>query len=314
MHTVNKIIVTITVVASMLVAHSCSREPGAVTSAVVQSAVGTVSVITGTLKRTPRPGDILAENDGILTGKASMMDMLLGDITVIRVYENTSAKLSALTGPAPYGGRFKLDTGKIFVIISKLRKGDSFRVITPTTTIAVRGTAFRVTGAGNNVSLAVLTGKAELRVLEKGGETGDAIIVERNSAADISSALAESIAAGKARVPVRMLSPAESQALADDFLAIKTGTIDRLPAPVREGFQADIDGVNELRGHGLRESRDRALRESLLAKEKAEREALEKKKMEEAEKKKKDDEARAKAIRDRKQQRPDRSGDVSGSR
>ena len=313
MHTCNKVVVTFAVILSILAAHSCAREPGSGPAAVVQSAVGSVTVITGTGKKTPRPGDILAESDGIVTGKASLMDMLLDDITVIRVYENTSAKLSALMGPVKKEGSVTLDAGKIFVIISKLRKGDSFQVITPTTTIAVRGTGFRVIGEPGGVSLAVLTGKAEVRVHGKGEQSGEVTIVEKNSAAEISSAIAEAIASGKARVPVRALSQAETKTLVDDFLAIKTGTIDRLPAPVREGFQSDIDGANELRGLGLKESRDRVLRESLRAKEKAELEALEKKQKEE-EKRKKDDEARAKAIRDRKQQRPDRSGDVSGSR
>ena len=313
MHTGNKVVSTFAIFLAILAAHSCAREPVTGPAAVVQSAVGTVTVITGAGNKTPRPGDILAESDGIVTGRASSIDLLLGDTTVIRIYENTATKLAALTGPAKSEGSFKLDAGKIFVIISKLRKGDAFRVITPTTTIAVRGTAFRVAGGPGNVSLAVLTGKAEVTVRGKGGDTGDVTIVEKNSAADISPALAESIAAGKTRVPVRPLSPAETQILVDEFFSVKTGTIDRLPAPVREGFQPDVNGANELRGQGLRDARDRALRESLLAKEKAEIEALEKKKKEE-EKKKKDDEARAKAIRDRTKQRPDRSGDVSGSR
>ncbi len=283
----------------------CAPEREPAPAVTVASAVGSVTVVSGGEKKSPRRGDLLSENDGIVTGKASSLDLLIGGDTVIRVYENTNAKLSALLGEKNADGRFTLDKGSVFVIITRLRKGASFRVLTPTTTIAVRGTSFRAT-ADRGGQVAVLTGKTEVRAVKDGVEKGSPAVVAKGNSAQV--------AADRSAVQVRGLAAPETDSLIAEFIAVKETVIDRLPEARKESFAPDAAVVLRERDMRLKEARDRALRESLEAKMKAELELQEKLRKEAEEKKKKEDEARARARREAQKQLPDRSGDVTGSK
>lgn len=308
------LLVAVALLPSMFALLSCSREPEPGRAVTVKSAVGSVNIVSGAVKRSPRPGDTLSEGDGIVTGKASSLDLMVGDTTVIRIYENTNTKLSALIGPKNAEGRFNLDNGTIFVIMSKLRKSDAFKVVTPTTTIAVRGTVFRIGAGAEGSSVAVLTGKVEVRAAKDGVEKGIGTVVDKGRMVEMTAARAGQIANGKAEVPVRVLGDTERKTFIGEFLAIKSGVIDALPPATRENFRPDAEEVGALREKALKEARDRALQETIQAKLKAELELREKLKKEAEEKKRKEAEAKAKARQAVQQKRPDRSGDVSGSK
>ncbi|MCX7677933.1 MAG: FecR domain-containing protein [Spirochaetes bacterium] len=89
-------------------------------------------------------GDILKENDVIVTGKNSFCDLKIGS-SMIRVKENSTLHLSRiLRKESAENTLLRLDVGKLLCKPKKLAKNESFIVTTPTVVAGVRGTLFAV--------------------------------------------------------------------------------------------------------------------------------------------------------------------------
>jgi len=108
-------------------------------------------------------GDVLRENDKIVTGESASCDVRLGE-SVIRLKEKSVMFVSALL---KQGGSenvaLGLDMGKLLCKPKKLMKNESFIVRTPTAVAGVRGTKFIVeTDTQKTTRIKVFDGKVNV--------------------------------------------------------------------------------------------------------------------------------------------------------
>jgi len=83
----------------------------------------------------------LSQGDIITTKNASIAELQYADKSTVRIFENTKVKVAAIQDNQE---NVSIINGVIKAKISKLQKGESKKVYTPTTVCAVRGTEFFV--------------------------------------------------------------------------------------------------------------------------------------------------------------------------
>jgi hypothetical protein len=129
------------------------------------TALGDVKIITGKTERPAVRGEALAGGQTIVTGGNSMADLSLGSRGIMRIQENSKIAVASLEKGAP-----DLDVGKggILVVMSKLIKGESYQVKTPTQVASVRGTIFQVAGDESKSQLDVFTGSVMVNPVSNG--------------------------------------------------------------------------------------------------------------------------------------------------
>lgn len=112
-----------------------------------QEEFATITFFVGEVKKNGgdvQIGDILKENDLILTGANSSCDLRIGD-SMVRVKENSKLLVSQiLRNEKTENVVLGLDVGKMLCRPKKLMKNESFLIRTPTAVAGVRGTLFTV--------------------------------------------------------------------------------------------------------------------------------------------------------------------------
>ncbi len=83
----------------------------------------------------------LAQGDIVVTKNASITEFQFADKSTVRIFENTKVKVAAIQDKEE---NVSVINGVIKAKISKLQKGESKKVYTPTTVCAIRGTEFFV--------------------------------------------------------------------------------------------------------------------------------------------------------------------------
>jgi len=83
----------------------------------------------------------LSQGDIIITKNASIAELQYADKSTVRIFENTKVKVAAIQDNQE---NVSIINGVIKAKISKLQKGETKKVYTPTTVCAVRGTEFFV--------------------------------------------------------------------------------------------------------------------------------------------------------------------------
>ncbi|MEW6528136.1 MAG: FecR family protein [Spirochaetota bacterium] len=83
----------------------------------------------------------LLQGDVVVTKNASIAELLYADKSTVRIFENTKVKVAAIQDNHE---NVSIINGVIKAKISKLQKGESKKVYTPTTVCAIRGTEFFV--------------------------------------------------------------------------------------------------------------------------------------------------------------------------
>ncbi|MDH7553552.1 MAG: FecR family protein [Spirochaetota bacterium] len=83
----------------------------------------------------------LSQGDAVVTKNASIAELLYSDKSTLRIFENTKIKVAAIQDNQE---NVSVINGVIKAKISKLQKGESKKVYTPTTVCAIRGTEFFV--------------------------------------------------------------------------------------------------------------------------------------------------------------------------
>jgi hypothetical protein len=142
----NKAIVFISCMIMMII-FGCAKE--------AENDYSTIIFFIGDVKKNSAQadiGDIILQNDLIVTGSQSSCDIKIGG-SIIRVKEKSSIKLSELSrnnGIEKTG--IDLDNGKLLCKAKKLSKSESFLVKTPTAVAGVRGTKFTVESDINKTS------------------------------------------------------------------------------------------------------------------------------------------------------------------
>jgi len=106
-------------------------------------------------------GDQLNESDVVATGERSSVDLMYNDEGIIRIAEKTEFSISTLSSGESDSTKLKLNSGKVFVSVAKLKKG-GLEVQTQTMVAAVRGTAFIVDAASDRSTLQVIKGSVKV--------------------------------------------------------------------------------------------------------------------------------------------------------
>ncbi|PKL17331.1 MAG: hypothetical protein CVV49_11645 [Spirochaetae bacterium HGW-Spirochaetae-5] len=129
--------------------------------------------------------DQINNDDIIRTGEKSCLVVQSTDGIIIRFEQNTEAQILSLKNKTKK--IINLSNGKILSSVSKLKKGEEFSIMTPSTVASVRGTEFLTAFNGRDSIVAVGNGKVSVKRLtgskdEKSVETGfTAIAPGKNS-------------------------------------------------------------------------------------------------------------------------------------
>lgn len=149
-------------------------------SAFVIFSVGDVRVASSDGKdKNIKTGDSINEKDLVKTGPASFAVIQLGDEAVLRIQEKSEFSIESVATDAKV---MKLNQGQLISKVQKLNKADSFRIKTPTTVAAVRGTEFNVI-YGNGKTL-VSVGSGKVAVAAENSDLATAQVADAGSTAE----------------------------------------------------------------------------------------------------------------------------------
>lgn len=157
--------------------------------------MGDVRIVTGGAAHAAEFNEKLGGGEVIITGGASMADISMGGRGYLRVRENSKVSLASLKKGANETD-LSMDKGNVIVIMSKLKKSDSYEVKSSTTVASVRGTMFQVNGdeekseinvfGGTVMANPVVNGKIERQISEMITE-GQCLALDRTMVVDILS-------------------------------------------------------------------------------------------------------------------------------
>ena len=119
--------------------------------------VGDVKIIAGGAARAAAVNDVLGGGETIVTGDNSMADVSIGEKGLMRIQEKSRITLASLKKLSD-DPDLDMNRGAVMIVMSKLKKGNSYGIKTPTQAASVRGTVFQLSGDENRSQLDVLTG------------------------------------------------------------------------------------------------------------------------------------------------------------
>lgn len=128
----------------------------------VKFVIGTILFRRNTTETPLLVGDSLQENDIVITGQKSSVDLVFNDEGIIRIAENSEFSIASLGAKQEDTNKMALNKGKIFVSVSKLKKG-GIEVQTQTMVAAVRGTSFIVSTSEEKSTLQVIKGSVNVK-------------------------------------------------------------------------------------------------------------------------------------------------------
>ncbi len=225
---------------------SCKKE--AEMALKIQSFVGDVKIVKASGETVPSIGDSLEPADAIKTGEQSMADLLLGESGLIRVNQNSAVTVASLVGQPADDTEVAMDEGKIFVTMSKLKKGE-FKVKTATAVIAVRGTSFRVTSSKEKARLDVVKGTVKVKPV-KDGEVVEEVeeTVDVNQTIELDRQTVAEIVRNRKKMNVMKLKQEEIKLIREEVKDIKLEIVDKLnPEAKKELKEEIIDKMKELK-------------------------------------------------------------------
>jgi hypothetical protein len=189
----------------------------------VQSVIGEVKILSGQGERVPGPGDALLQGDTVVTAKSSLVDIMYGKKGIIRINENSRVAMTTLlTKGDQEQSRLEMSEGKLFVTVSKLTKGSTLEVVSPTTIAAVRGTSFRVTADEKSSRIDVLSGKIKVNPVKEGKVIESVeTVVETNNAVVMDTKAVDAVIEKKKEIEVVILKPEEVKEIREEVKDIK---------------------------------------------------------------------------------------------
>lgn len=132
--------------------------------ALITYMTGKVSVISSGSERIPEIGDSLQDGDKILTGPEGFVELQYGNLSAIRIQENSIYILQEFsTSSEKNKASGLLSLGSLVAKVRKLTGGDSFEVNVANAVCAVRGTEFLVRAdSEGSVTIAVAEGTVQV--------------------------------------------------------------------------------------------------------------------------------------------------------
>jgi hypothetical protein len=217
-----KIYIIPAIAALLAVSFSCKKQETR-QIITVNTAVGEVKLLTAKGEIIPKSGDAVSQGDTVITGKASLIDLVYSDNGFFRINENSNVRVETLmAGPDQDNARLAMDKGKLFVTISRLKKNSSFEVKSSTSVAAVRGTSLRVTSDENGSRVDVLKGKVNVVPVNKGNAMPEsAQVVEENRTVALDVKAVTEIAEKKAEIVVTIIPKEEVKAIQEEIKSIQ---------------------------------------------------------------------------------------------
>lgn len=152
------------IISALIFGLSCSKELPK--KSVVVSFMGTVEVIRGAdAARQVSLGEELKEGDRIKTGSASFMVFMIGETATARIQSDSDVTLVNISDPANIS--LGLSQGGILNKVTRLSKGGSYKINTPTVVASVRGTVFSTYFDKGTNTVAVKNGNVDVSVKDK---------------------------------------------------------------------------------------------------------------------------------------------------
>ena len=189
----------------MIILQSCKKPAGPEkNNLTVQAVIGDVTVTVDGADKSPQAGDKILENSVIKTGQSSLIDVNYADYGVIRINENSIMLVSDLKQDS----MVELKKGKIFAVLSKLKKNTQFRVKTTTTVAAIRGTSFRISADEKKSRIDVLAGTVKVNPVKEGKVVEDVEkFVEKDTAVEMNEKTVDEIIEKKQEIEVSAIKP-----------------------------------------------------------------------------------------------------------
>ncbi len=177
----------------------------------VISAVGDVKIVSQGKEIQTNTGTVLRQNDTIITGKTSFVDLNFLDKGVLRVGENTKINIDVLAANEnAENAQLTMEKGKLTVTISRLRKNSSFEVKTSTSVAAVRGTTLHVVADESSSKVFVVKGKVSVTPVSDGSKVPAAEkVVEENYAVSLKKDEVKEIVENKKELRPVVIAKAE---------------------------------------------------------------------------------------------------------
>lgn len=138
---------------------------GSAVELIVKFAIGNTTKRSAGVDTALKTGEKLHQSDIIITAPKASVDILYNDEGVIRIAENSEFAIASLSSGEMGTTKMDLNTGKVFVSVSKLKKG-GLEIHTQTMVAAVRGTAFLVDASDDKSTLRVVKGSVKVNPVE----------------------------------------------------------------------------------------------------------------------------------------------------
>lgn len=129
----------------------------------VTKTVGKVEV-TRDEKTEPARIDMILEKDAQIRTYDGTIDLKIVGLGIFKLKPYSLLELSSLSKKT----KFRLNPGKILLVLKKIMRDSVFEIQTPTAVIGVRGTSFLVSATKKKMKIGVLTGKV---VVQSGKKT-----------------------------------------------------------------------------------------------------------------------------------------------
>jgi len=209
------------------------------------SPIGTVTILSAGTQKTPKDGDFLSIGDSVRTGPLSSADILLGNIGIVRVYENSLVHIESLIDPVTGVTKINMDQGKLYSTLEKLKRG-SFQVKTPTSVASIRGTSFRIIAAQNESRLDVLDGKVHINPVQNNTVIEHVKnFVEANQTVRIDKATVIDAIMNKKKIKVSALNPDDIKKIREEIKTLKPVLMKKMRDESRKKLEKKIHDAKE---------------------------------------------------------------------
>ncbi len=214
----------------------------------IQMVVGDVKIISGGTTSAAAVDRALSGGETIVTGNNSMADVSFGDRGLVRVQESTKVTMASLKKSVE-DPDLDLDGGGILVMLSKLVKGESFRVRTSTQVASVRGTSFQVMSNGGESRVDVLTGKIMVNPVADGAVRREIQeYVSENQSISLTRGSVRAILAKRRKMVISELKEGDLDKLVERFNKIRESRgYRRLNRGLRGEFESRINKMRKRR-------------------------------------------------------------------
>jgi len=149
---------------TLLFIFNCKQKEIEKSQCIITYLEGEVKTVINNKEELAKVGDILKEEDSIITNKDSIAEIKIGENSIIKINPDTILKIEILLkNRSIENSKVKIIKGEIFTKCNKLNTGSSFEVETKSITVGVRGTEFLVGNEEGKSNVTVIKGDVAVR-------------------------------------------------------------------------------------------------------------------------------------------------------